>query len=51
MDGLFIYHVINWKKISPNRIGGRLYPYIYIFNFNYFIRKKKEKEEDVSDAS
>ena len=26
MDGLFTCHVLDWKRIPSNRIGGKLFP-------------------------
>ena len=26
MDSLFTCHVVDWKKIPPNWIGGKLFP-------------------------
>ena len=38
VDGLFTYHVVGWKKIPPNRVEGKLYPF-YIHNSKCKIKK------------
>ena len=35
VDGLFSYHVVGWKRIPLDRVGGKLYLYIYIFIILY----------------
>ena len=38
VDGLFTYHVVDWKRIPPNRFGGKLFP-----NKNVTVKNEKKK--------
>ena len=47
MDDLIACHVVGWRRIPPNRVGGKLCPCIFMCNIlkRYYINTKdKEKQ-------
>ena len=38
MDDLFTYHVMGWRRIPPNRVGGKLFPNRHRLTFLFSIR-------------